>query len=151
MAATRRYPASAASGKSRGGPLFPGPALLPGAASSHPAAEGRCPPGRYLLPGKRRVPGEACGPDSQGFAEPFPWRTEAPAGDPAGAGSDAASEDGGGAGHQRGAAAAPLRPGQPGAVPEQPLARLPSAARGRAGCQAVQVTQVTLAAPVTGD
>lgn len=47
--------------------------------------------------------------------------------------------DGGGAGQQRGAAAAPLRPGQLGAVPVRPPGRLRSAAGGASGCQAVQV------------
>lgn len=47
--------------------------------------------------------------------------------------------DGGGAGHQRGAAAAPLRSGWPGAVPVPPPARFPPAARGGSVRQAVQV------------
>ncbi|XP_037986111.1 acyl-CoA dehydrogenase family member 11 [Motacilla alba alba] len=74
MAATRLCPAPGASGKRRGGA---GPSRgrpFPGPPSSRPAAgggEGRCPPGRYLPPGKRRVPGEATGPDSQGLRGAF--------------------------------------------------------------------------------
>lgn len=116
-----------------------GRAFIPGAASPHPGlpphSRDRLPTpaaaGRYQPPGKCRVPGESPGLTARGLCSAFLGGS--------GAGSGAASRDGG-AGHQRGAAAAPLRPGQPGAVPGQPLARLPSAARGHSGCQAVQVT-----------